>query len=409
MSTLVAVVRAFPPHLLAAGALTLALVGDAVLYAVLPATAATYGLGAAGVAAVLSVNRFARLALNPLAARWLASVGLRHGSLAGSLVAVASTAAYAFAPGLAWLLAARVAWGAAFATLRLCVQGYAIVERRHAARRLGSATALQHLAPALLLVAAAALLAPLGVRTLFLALAGLTAFAIVLAWALPPAPARGRLPAAVATLQPAPGGVGVARRLAAPWGPGGLAASVAFGVDGVMMAGIVLALMAVGWSPLAAAQTGAGLLAARKVVQVVVAPLAGWLGDRFGTSRTVRWNGLVTALGLGLMALGPWWHTALLVGAFLAMVAASAVTTLVPATAAGSSTGERLRQLGWLANARDLGAATGAVFVPLLLVGAEQVTLVTWAFGVPTALVLLSAVGWRPEPPVAATASGGRD
>jgi len=185
----------------------------------------------------------------------------------------------------------------------------------------------------------------------------------------------------------------------APWGPGGLSASVAFGVDGVMMAGIVLALMAVGWSPLVAVQTGAWLLAARKVVQVVVAPLAGRLGDHFGPTRTVRWSGLATALGLSAMALGPWWPAALLVGAFVAMIAASVVTTLVPAAAAGSGTTERLRQLGWLANARDLGAAMGAVFVPLLLVGAEQATLVSWAFGVPTALVLLSTAAWRPGAP----------
>ncbi len=399
MSALVAVVRAFPPHLLAAGALTLALVGDAVLYAVLPATAATYGLGAAGVAAVLSVNRFARLLLNPLAARWLARVGLRHGSLAGSLVAVASTAAYAFAPGLAWFLAARVAWGAAFATLRLCVQGYATADRRRAARRLGSATALQELAPAVLLVAGTAALAPLGVRNLFLALAGLTAFALLLAWALPRAPARRVVPPVVGAERSGAASAEPAPPRPAPWGPGALSASVAFGVDGVMMAGIVLALMAVGWSALAAVQTGAWLLAARKVVQVVVAPLAGRLGDHFGPARTVRWNGLATALGLSAMALGPWWPAALLVGAFVAMIAASVVTTLVPAAAAGSGTTERLRQLGWLANARDLGAATGAVFVPLLLVGAEEATLVTWAFAVPTALVLLSTAAWRPRAP----------
>ncbi len=377
--------RTLPPHLLAAGALTLALVGDAVLYAVLPAAAAAYGLGAAGVAAVLSVNRFARLLLNPLAAHWLSRVGLRHGSLAGALVATASTAGYALAPGLPALLAARVAWGAAFATLRLCVQGYATVDRRQAARRLGNATSLQEFAPALLLIVGAAALSPLGVRGLFLALAGLTALSLVLAWALPSAPARAAVPRPPST-----------PFAALPWGPGALAAAVAFGVDGVMMAGAVLAFMALGWEPLAAVQTGAWLLAGRKVVQVVMAAAAGRLGERFGAARTARHGALGTAAGLGVMALGPAWPNALMAGAFIAMVAASVVVTLVPAAAAGVDTGARLRALGWLANARDLGAATGAVFGPLLLVGAEAPA-VSWAFGLPAGLVLLGMLAWRPH------------
>ncbi len=385
MSVSTRAARTLPPHLLAAGALTLALVGDAVLYAVLPAAAASYGLGAAGVAAVLSINRFARLLLNPLAAHWLARVGLRHGTLAGTAVAVASTAAYAVAPGLAWLLAARVAWGAAFATLRLCVQGYATADRRRSARRLGNATALQELAPALLLVVGAAALAPLGVRGLFLALAGLTSLALVLAWALPRLPARP--PEAVAADTPLRG---------LPWGPGALAATVAFGVDGVMMAGAVLAFMALGASPLAAVQTGAWLLAGRKVVQVSMATLAGRVGERHGVIRSARWGGLGTALGLAVMALGPWWPPAVMVGALIAMIAASLVVTLVPAAAAGTDMPSRLRALGWLANARDLGAATGAVFGPLLLVGAEA-TLVAWAFGLPAVLVVLGTAAWRPR------------
>jgi MFS family permease len=395
-----------PPHLLAAGTLTLALIGDAVLYAVLPASAAVYGLGAAGVAAALSVNRFARLLLNPLAARWLARVGLRRGSLVGALVAVASTAAYAVAPGLGWLLAARVAWGGAFAALRLCVQGYATADGRRAARRLGHATALQELAPAVLLVVGVAALAPLGVRALFLALAGLTALGVALAWALPRAPTRLRPPQPGAALARQREADGAVARRALPWGPGGVSATVAFGVDGVLMAGAVLALMAAGWSPLAAVQTGAWLLAGRKVVQVVMAPLAGRVGERLGIVGAVRTGALGTTVGLSVMALAPWWPAAILIGAPVAMIAASVVTTLVPAATAGEATRERLRALGWLANARDLGAAAGAAFAPLLLVGADQALAVAYAFGAPAVLVLLSTLAWRPRSGDAPAAGG---
>lgn len=387
-----------PAHLLAAGALTLGLVGDAVMYAVLPAAAAAYGLGAFGVAATLSVNRFARLALNPLAATWLARAGLRRGGVVGAVLALVSTAAYALAPGLSALLAARVAWGAAFATLRLTVQGYATAERRRAARRLGDAAALQELAPAALLVVGTAVLAPLGVRGLFWALAGLTALGIPLALALPPSRRAHRSATATVDAETSshPASRGASQAQSPPWGPGSLLAASAFGVDGVLTAGIVLALMAVGWPALLAAQAGGALLAARKVGQVLLGSLAGRAGERFGVVRVVRLAGAATTLGLMAMAAAPVSTAALVGGTVVAMLAGSVVAALVPAVVGGDQASARLRRLGWLANARDLGAAVGAAVGPLLLVGAEHAMMVTWAFGVPAGLVALACVMWRP-------------
>lgn len=378
--------RAPRAHLVAAGVLTLGLAGDAMLYAVLPASAATYGIGAAGVALALSLNRFVRLLLNPLAARLLARIGLRTGTLLGALLAAASTGAYAAAPGLALLLAARVVWGASFATLRLTMLAYATLEPRRAARALGNASALQELVPAVLLVLGTAALGWLGVRGLFAALAILTLVAVPLALALPAAPAPPR-PARAAQRPTA--------RPAAPWGPGTVAAAVAFGVDGLLMAGVVLALMALGSPPLAAAQTGGALLAARKVVQIVVSALAGRVGERFGVERVVRAGSLATAAALATMASAAWYDVALLVGALAAMVAGSLVATLVPAVVAGGDTRHRLGVLAWLANARDLGAALGAAAAPLLLMDASHGGAVAGAFGVGAGLVLVAYAAWR--------------
>ena len=383
-------------HLIAAGVLTLGLVGDAMLYAVLPAAAATYAVGPTGVALALSLNRFVRLLLNPLAARALARIGLRTGTLLGAVLAVVSTAAYAIAPGLLALLAARVVWGASFATLRLTMLAYATLDARHAPRRLGSATALQELAPAVLLVLGAAALGWLGVRGLFLALAALTLVSVPLALALPLAPAS--VPSA-----PSAPGTDAARdetsdRRTRPWGPAGVATAVAFGVDGVLMAGVVLALIALGWSPLAAAQTGGVLLATRKVVQVVVSALAGRAGERFGVMRVVRAGTLATALALAVMAAGPWQPPFLLVGAVAAMIAASLVATLIPAVVAGGDTRTHLAQLAWLANARDLGAALGAAAAPLVLMGTARAEAVSLVFGLAAALALVALALWRREP-----------
>lgn len=374
------------PHLVAAGVLTLGLVGDAVIYAVLPAAAAAYGLGPAGVAAALSVNRFARLVLNPLAALSLARVGLRRGAFVGSALATLSTAAYAVAPGAAALLAARIAWGAAFATLRLTVQGYATHDPPKAARRLGHAAALQELAPAALLLVGSAALAPLGVRGLFAVLAGLTALSLPLAWLLPPAGASAR-EAVPARGSPDAWRVSMAR-------PASMAAAVAFGVDGVLTAGVVLAWIAVGWDPLDAARIGAGLLAAKKVGQVALASIAGAWGERCGVHRVVRYAAVSAAVGLTAMAAAPLADAALFAGTVIAMLSGTVVATLMPAVLGGGDTAERLGRLGRLANARDLGAAVGAAAGPLLLVGGQP-TSVAWVFGTAAAVVLASAAVWR--------------
>jgi hypothetical protein len=375
------------------------MVGDSLVYAVIPAAAASYGLGAVGVSLVLSVNRFVRLALNPLAARWLGRVGLRRGTVVGSALALASTVGYAVAPGLAVLLAARLVWGAAFATLRLTMLGYATVDRDRSPRRVGLSVGVQELAPAVLLVLGASLLGVLGPRWLFASLAGITLLALPLALALPGDRTRGREgeagpePASAGapptgSVSPAPGGD--ARPRVRGLRRASLAAvTVAFGVDGALTAGVVLTLLAYGAAAAEAAALGGVVLATRKVAQVLVSPLAGTLAQRWGVTSSVTVGMIATAAGLGLVAVG-----SVLTGSLLAVVAAAAVAALTPAALDGPGAGAHLGGLGWLTTARDFGAATGAAFAPLALVGAAAGDVVAWTFGLTAAAVLASAVVW---------------
>jgi hypothetical protein len=372
------------PHLLAAAALTIAAVGDAVVYVVIPAAAAVYGLGPVGISLALSVNRFVRVALNPVVAHWLGRVGLRTGAVAGSVVAVATTAAYAVAPGAAALVAARAVWGVTFAVLRLTVLGYATVDAARAPQRLGVALGIHALAPAILLVTAGAGLGFLGPRGVFVALAGFTALAVPFALALPrpssprgvigegasapsvPAPASGVVPAAAATI------------------------AVAFGVDGVVTAGTVLALLAGGATAVEAAALGGVVLAARKVTQALFAPLGGWAASRWGVSAVVAVAMLVTAAGLAAVALG-----SVVVGALFAVTGAAVVLTLTPAVLRAPTSAGRLRALGWLTMTRDLGSAAGAAFAPLVLLGDGAAAMAGWTFGGAAALVVVALVVWR--------------
>ena len=105
--------------------MSLALLGDQMLYVVLPAHPEAAGIGVAALGLVLSANRFIRLAANPLAG-WLSDrLGRRRPYLLGMALAAASTGMYLAAASLWPLLAGRLVWGAAFALFS--VGGLAIV------------------------------------------------------------------------------------------------------------------------------------------------------------------------------------------------------------------------------------------------------------------------------------------
>src|SRR5207253_5286635 len=94
------------------------LLGDTLLYTVLPVSAASLGISRPLVGVILSLNRWVRLATNPLAAR------LYERFPAGTLVLVAialsavSTAMYALPGALAVFLLGRLLWGFCYSLLR---------------------------------------------------------------------------------------------------------------------------------------------------------------------------------------------------------------------------------------------------------------------------------------------------
>ena len=89
------------------------------LYAVLPAKAASMGIPIALVGVLLSVNRWVRIATNFGAAGAFARWGARRSMIAGSSLAIGSTLSYGVFPFFAAMLPARLAWGTAFSLLRL--------------------------------------------------------------------------------------------------------------------------------------------------------------------------------------------------------------------------------------------------------------------------------------------------
>src|SRR5919108_1792575 len=100
-------------------AVALSLLGDSMLYAVLPAQYEAFGLPVAAVGLLLSINRYIRLVSNGLAGRLTDRVGVRVPFLAAALVGALTTVVYGLAPGVAALVMARLLWGGSWSVLRL--------------------------------------------------------------------------------------------------------------------------------------------------------------------------------------------------------------------------------------------------------------------------------------------------
>src|SRR5688500_5301697 len=125
------------PTVQASAVLALALLGDSLLYAVLPLHAAAFGVSLAWVGVLLSVNRIARLFVYPLLARAAGAAGLRRFTIAAAALGAVSTLAFALGTGRWPLFVARAAWGIAFGSLSLATLAYATRSTDGAGARVG--------------------------------------------------------------------------------------------------------------------------------------------------------------------------------------------------------------------------------------------------------------------------------
>ena len=353
--------------------LSLALMGDVLLYAVLPVHAQSFGVNLVWVGVLLSANRFVRV----FAYGWIARLGQRFGlrrlCIVALLAAIVSTALYGLATGAAALLLARILWGLAFAGLLLVTLGYAVHDRTRVSSRLGWGRGIQHVGPIIALVAGAWLTGILGPRTVFVWLALLTAAAIPLALSLPVDRTGGEAPIST-------------RSLGRPTLMDLLFALQGFGVDGVFAVSITL-LLAQELPLDLAVMSGASLLAVRHVCDAVGAPLFGAIGERHGAGRILVVSMAFTAVGFIGIASG-----FTIAGTLLMLFFRSALVILGPAVVVSrmSATqpviGDLARMHAW----RDVGAAVGPLATGMLLtvVAAELL------HGIVGVLVAVGMLAW---------------
>ncbi|MGH6914709.1 MAG: MFS transporter, partial [Geminicoccales bacterium] len=258
------------PTSVSAGVLSLASLGDVLLYVVLPVSAASFGVGLAWVGVLLAANRLTRIVLYGAVAAFGEAAGSRT-------LAVVSAFAAAFSTLILWagyggpvLLVARILWGLAFAGLSLAALAYAVADRDRAGSRVGVSRAIHQMGPALSLSAGAWLAGVLGPRDVFFALGLISLLAVPLAAALPRDGAR-------------------AGREKTQWLPRPKLFDlfffvVGFAVDGVFAMTVAL-MLAKSATPEAAMLAAGLILALRRFGEILLAPVGGFLGDRFGTGK----------------------------------------------------------------------------------------------------------------------------
>lgn len=334
----------------ASSIMSLALVGDALLYAVLPVYAADFGLTLPWVGVMLSANRFVRVFAYGALARLTQTVGVRRMCMAAALSATVSTAIFGFGQGPAILLFARVLWGLTYAVLVLATLSYAVEYRAKVGTRVGVGQAIQRVGPILALFGGAWLVGVVGPNVTFAILAVPTALSLLIAFTLPKAdakPAKRTKPASLTRPKP----IDVLYFLQG------------YGVDGVFAISITL-IFAREASLEIAVMSGGALLAVRHFAEAIAAPLFGWIADRFGARRIFVAAALLTMIGFVFVAAG-----ATIVGALIMLVFRGALASLGPAVISQSLSededpiGPLARMQAW----RDFGAACGPLATGFLL------------------------------------------
>lgn len=393
----------------------LSLLGDSLLYAVLPSRPEAAGLGLAQVGLALSANRWIRMLTNPLAGRIVDRFGATWPFLAALVLAAATTAIYGSGGGVYLMLAARCGWGLAWSFIRIGGLDGVLHEGRpdDRGRLMGWLQALSRAGSLLSVATGGWLVDTIGYGATCLWFGALTLLAVPLAAPRATTPATGASGAAgggapagaAAALTPAIGSpatrVGTREGLAVYAGifaTGFVVSGVITGLLGQVVRSMVDAPGAGGVAFGAATLTG-WLIALRWALDLALAPRLGGLADRLGRPR-VAGACLLAAIPAVAGMVGS--HAALIAGwmsapaalaalAVCSLFAFAASTTLFTVfdAAAGdlAERGRRGRILGNYSNSLDVGAAAGPLIGFWLadragLPAAFLVGVLTWAAAV---------------------------
>ena len=330
--------------------LSLVLLGDALIYAVLPVYADSFGITLGWVGVLLSANRFVRVFAYGLIARVIYRFGARQTCLGAAVVATITTAIYGIGQDPVVLLISRILYGLTYAALVLITLSYAIELRSEAGFRVGISRTIQRIGPIFALLIGTWLVGLVGPKHVFIILAFVTTLAIPLSLALP---SNSQMENKNAT----------ETSISRPQLIDILFFLQGFGVDGVFAVTISL-IFAQDLSAADAVLFGGALLALRHIGEAVAAPAFGWFADRFGARRIFIGSLFFTIVGFVSIAAGLTVTGAIVMLIFRGALASTGPTVIVQSMSARDSVIAPLaRMQAW----RDLGAAFGPLLTGFAL------------------------------------------
>jgi len=367
--------------ILSAGALALSAMGDALIYVVLPVSAAAFNVSLIWVGILLAANRIVRIFFYGGIASLGEIVGSRKLAIIATISAAVSTFMLWGVSGGPALLVARVIWGLAFAGLSLSVLAYAVADRAHSGSRVGISRSIHQIGPALALSAGAWLASQIGPRDIFLVLGIISLFAIPLAVCLPK-PTQ-RPPRKKTKLLPRPESFDLFFFI------------VGFTVDGIFVI-LVPILLSQTVSIEAATITAGLILTARRLGEMLFAPLAGRLGDSVGHFSILILSSLILTAGFALLA-----YPFIIVGSGLVILGRGAIAAVGPAAIADIAGGkDTLHRLAVMQTWRDVGAAVGPLLTGIALDQGFSISLAYIGLAVLTVLSLFSLIGLYKHKPI---------
>jgi len=350
--------------------LSLASLGDTLIYPVLSSDYQTFGVSLYWVGILLSVNRFVRLVANRVVAYAIQVLGLHRSSVWAAVIASVTTILYGISHQLIILLVARVGWGIAYATLRINTIHQALAGEKKGLL-LGLSGALYEIGPLLALGVGPSLIRILGIPTTFVVMGLLSLTAVYLARQLP----QNIEERQEATIE----GLSWPNRIEQ------LVFWVATVVEGGLVVMMATLFLEVEIRPEKLIMLTALYLIIRRMSGLLLSPLVGWLADRLGLKKVFVAILIGLIIALGLISVG-----IVEAGIAACFVMARMFATLSPAMAIRiTPETKRLPMLASLTTWRDLGAAVGALLGLIVL----QMTGATILFGI-TAFIIFIYTLW---------------
>ena len=337
--------------------MSLALLGDALIYAILPLYAEDFGLTIPMVGILLAANRIVRIFIYTLISKLVTRFGARALCILAAIMATVSTYLYGISTGFFPLLCARILWGIAYAILLLSTLAYAVTKKSEAGTRIGTSQAIQRIGPIISLISGTWLVSIVSPNNVFLILTLPTSISILIALILPKNEEAQQTPKSSSVQLTKPSLLDI------------LFFIQGYAIDGLFAVSITL--MLVENTSLANAALGGGiLLALRHVGEAFAAPLFGRLGDRFGALKIFMISATLTVVGMLLIAFNE-----VVSGSIILLTFRGAIASLGPTIIAQRFDAKEivLDNLARLQSWRDLGAAAGPIVTgfALLYVSAE--------------------------------------